>query len=340
LGKRFRLPVIYEANPNAIVIEPAKYRGGPNGDQNLVCGGCGEVLFERTTLTMLRLGWARPRGAGAAKCEACGKLVHIPDTPQPHPSFNEPPDTNVRIWRYMDLAKLLSILQRGAFFFPKASLLGDPFEGSTPKMNRILWDSIIELRKSHPDAPFVESFKDLTDAQITAMVDQFSHSRRDMVDKFLVSCWHMNEHESAAMWKLYTAANESICLQTTFNKLREQMPSWINIGMVNYIDYDKMIIGEGNAFNFITIKRHSFEHERELRAVAWSIAWEIANTDLRDGLALDGLWVDVDLSTLLDTIYISPTSPPWFADCVRSLVKKYELAVPVQQSALNVSPIY
>jgi hypothetical protein len=35
-----------------------------------------------------------------------------------------------------------------------------------------------------------------------------------------VTCWHMNECESAAMWKLYSTAKESVCVQTTYGRLR------------------------------------------------------------------------------------------------------------------------
>ena len=118
------------------------------------------------------------------------------------------------------------------------------------------------------------------------------------------------------------------------------MPTWVNIGMVNYIDYETMMIPEGNVFNFITIKRHSFEHERELRAVLWSVSWEVANTDIRDGFTNEGIWVDAELGELIDTVFVSPTSPPWFSECVSEVVSRYGLAVPVKQSALNVSPIY
>ena len=37
------------------------------------------------------------------------------------------------IWRYMDLAKFLSALDRESLFFCRADLLGDLFEGSYPR---------------------------------------------------------------------------------------------------------------------------------------------------------------------------------------------------------------
>ena len=46
-----------------------------------------------------------------------------------HPSFESPADRDVSIWRYMDLAKFIWILQKKALFFARADQLGDPYEG-------------------------------------------------------------------------------------------------------------------------------------------------------------------------------------------------------------------
>jgi hypothetical protein len=48
---------------------------------------------------------------------------------KPHPVFVPPEDTNSLIWRYTDLAKLLSLLDRSELFFPRLDKLEDPFEG-------------------------------------------------------------------------------------------------------------------------------------------------------------------------------------------------------------------
>jgi hypothetical protein len=53
-----------------------------------------------------------------------------------HPTFLEPADKNVKIWRYIDFAKLMSLVNRKSLFFVKASELFDPFEGSLPRFNR------------------------------------------------------------------------------------------------------------------------------------------------------------------------------------------------------------
>src|SRR5208283_5194086 len=85
-----------------------------------------------------------------------------------------------------------------------------------------------------------------------------------------VNCWHMNEVESAAMWKIYSTSKDSVCLQTTFARLRDVLPEDdVYIGVVNYISYDRDMIPDDNGLWPLFHKRKSFEHERELRAL-WS----------------------------------------------------------------------
>ena len=50
-------------------------------------------------------------------------------------------------------------------------------------------------------------------------------------------CWHMNQNENHAMWSCYTKPSESIAVKTTYAALREELPQFIQMGMVRYLDY-------------------------------------------------------------------------------------------------------
>ena len=58
-----------------------------------------------------------------------------------HPTFSEP-DPNAIVWRYIDFPKLVSLLDKKALFFTKASKLFDPFEGTLPEFNKISRPSV------------------------------------------------------------------------------------------------------------------------------------------------------------------------------------------------------
>ena len=34
-----------------------------------------------------------------------------------------------------------------------------------------------------------------------------------------INCWHLNDYESAAMWKLYGGVNKGIAIQSTFDRM-------------------------------------------------------------------------------------------------------------------------
>lgn len=57
-------------------------------------------------------------------------------------------------------------------------------------------------------------------------------------DSTFINCWHENEVESAAMWKLYGGINDAIAIETDLVRLRTSLPTRIEIRKIDYIDYD------------------------------------------------------------------------------------------------------
>ena len=94
------------------------------------------------------------------------------------------------------------------------------------------------------------------------------------------------------------------------------------------------------AFNFIVHKRKSFEHERELRAMFWEIDGSPDAEPYKTKIEPAGLWIDMDLPSLIETVHISPTAEPWLARVIQEVTAKYDLNVPVLQSALADAPLY
>ena len=59
-----------------------------------------------------------------------------------HPVFEAPSDTSIKLWRYMDFTKFVSLLDSNSLFFSRADLLGDPYEGSTSHFNQAAWPNV------------------------------------------------------------------------------------------------------------------------------------------------------------------------------------------------------
>lgn len=243
-----------------------------------------------------------------------------------HPVFDEPNNPNIKIWRYMDFTKFVSLLDLKALHFARADLFEDPFEGSISRAN-------VKLRP--------EIYKGL---DIPAnFFEQISKVRENIRKNTFISCWHMNEYESAAMWKLYASSNEAISIQSTFQLLHSCLPPNTYVGTVHYIDYNNDLIPENNFFYPFVYKRKSFSHEREVRVILPSIPFP----NLNDIASLPGKpvgdagrIVSVNLDELIENVYIAPTSPTWFEGLVKSVMRKYELNKSLIKCALDEQPIF
>jgi hypothetical protein len=257
------------------------------------------------------------------------------DDPQEtqHESFRLPTNKEVPVWRYMDLAKYLMMLNSKSLYFARANKLGDPFEGSS---TRAMVARREYIRANRTTDPNLAGWKDVPDEIFTNLANFYKTAVQD----YLVNCWHMNEHESVAMWRLYSTSHEAIAIRSTYRRLRECLPQCVRIGEVNYIDWDTEGFGASQAFNFIMHKQRSFEHERELRAVFWEKEPTPEAQNLKAGIEPTGLAIKVDLAALIERVYVSPSAAPWFASLVETTTKKFAHSLPLKHSDLAADPLY
>lgn len=244
----------------------------------------------------------------------------------PHPSFDRP-STNSKLWRYMDLPKYLAMLDSESLWFSRADLLGDPFEGSMSQAN-------VRMR---PDV--------YADQIPASALDMIAAARAQDVRHTYVSCWHENEYESAAMWRLYSVGH-GIAVQTNYGRMRGALDyeSDIFVGRVRYADYTRDWISEGDIFAPFVYKRLSFQHEREVRAIVSDVTRRHGTVAIGAGLDRAnppaGVAVVVDLAQFVEQVRVSPEAPSWFAVAIQSLTSKYGFNFPVVQSELAVDPVY
>lgn len=230
---------------------------------------------------------------------------------KPHFLFDLP-DDNIKIWRYLDFEKFLSLVNSKSLYFCRSDKFEDPYEGTLSK------DSLKQL--SH----FCEQF-DNKDEMLAEFLLLFNATRK----MTLVNCWHINNNESDGMWKLYSSSRNGIAIQSTvgrlkssFNKASEQ----IFIGKVKYIDFDEKFVQAFNAMGPFIYKRTCFKHENELRAVLWNTgAIEESKDEKNIEFVNHGLSIDIDVNELIDKIIISPTSDGWFEELVKDILKKYKI---------------
>jgi hypothetical protein len=225
----------------------------------------------------------------------------------------------LKIWRYIDLAKFVWMLATCKLYFPCLAELEDPYEGWLPDshigaLKRVFQPQLDELkhtldsiRAMHPTrdhAPLDALFEDAQRKLDPRRVLQEANN------KFGVSCWHINDGESDAMWKLYAAAGSGIAIESTKARLESALKGdGIFVDQVRYMDFDNDEIDKGHRHYNLFIKRKSFAHEQELRAT-------ILLSKPGAGTA-----VLCDMDALIAKIHISPHAPPYYADAVRYIVK-------------------
>jgi hypothetical protein len=244
-----------------------------------------------------------------------------------HECFQPPHDPEATVWRYMDLSKFVLLVDRGALYFPRADLLGDPHEGALPAGVIAARDEMIEALAAETGLP-VERFANLVDADAASYLTT--------VQGTFINCWNLSEHESAALWASY---GKGIAIRSTFARLRESLrgEERVYIGRVRYIDYGDPREGfpRNNVYWQIIHKRLYFSSENELRAVVPGRAWN--ESGQLTGDPRPGVEIPVDLGTLIEEIYVAPGAAV-LGEAVRAVVTRFGLDVPVHQSSLDEAP--
>jgi hypothetical protein len=235
-----------------------------------------------------------------------------------HPVFEVPKDKTTKIWRYMDVLKYISLLQTSSLYFCRADFLKDvdPFEGSFPKKE---YKYLIRT----------------TSEEVAKNLYRFTS--RDTY----VNCWHLNEIESIAMWKLYSEADKGIAVQSTYEKFVHSLANTeedIFAGQVQYIDYENDIyyatsehkLNHGNAFTGFIHKRNIYEHEKEFRA--------IFHTKHEDEDV--GKIIQVNLTNLIEKVVVSPAISNWIYDLIKNITENYYQGIDVVKSVFDSKPYY
>ena len=259
------------------------------------------------------------------------------------------PAADTKIWRYMDFPKLISLLETGLIFV-RADSLGDPWEGTLGLANVT---EVMEGASSQDER--VERWKELAE----------NHGIR--IRQFAVSCWHVSNTESAALWAQYVQRGAGVAIQSTISGLKASLDlgdreAWL--GPVEYINYFKTRVSD-NPPEFLLRKRSSFSHESELRMIIqlnqreqhqmeYAMLVEtptrlfieaplvsVGQATVRDSPGpSSGVLVQANCETLIDHIYVAPQAQPWISHVLKALVKRYDLLPKIViESSMNDIPV-
>lgn len=218
-----------------------------------------------------------------------------------------PENQDTIIWKYLDLSKFLDLLISRKLFMSRSDKFEDQYEGT---FSEPTFEEIKKLSENNPE--FLVYYK--------------SHR-----EKVVVSSWHINEYESFAMWQIFTQNSEGLAIQSTVSRLQKALEAEKEIkqyiGEVNYIDYKKEYIPFDDLFFPFLFKRKSFQYEREVRIIS----------DLSDQQTKinDGIKIDIDITQLIEKIYIHPKSENWYKRLVIEVVSKLGFDFEIEKSDLE-----
>jgi len=233
------------------------------------------------------------------------------------------PRTDKEIWRYRGIEHYSSILEDDSLWFSRPHVFNDPLEGSLPAAN------VFKRNMEHDDTEAKRR------SDIRALYRYTAY----------INCWYNGDHESDAMWRLYTD-NESnaLAIKTTPADLYESLgPSdSVVTGDIEYRDYSSFNLKTDNPIAPLFFKRKAFQFENEFRVVVHYMNESAIGEDSSsiDESQPDGKAVPVNIDNLIHKVVLSPGSSDEYERKVREITKEHGHSFEIERSDLDRTALF
>ena len=230
----------------------------------------------------------------------------------------------------MSFPKFVSFLKDG-LFMPNGKAFEDKWEGLLPVKNQ---------RNKECEQSYIDTFQSLA-------------------QWIYVSCWHKEECENYAMWKIYGQISEALAIETTMDKLKmayfNNYPNTLAyLHEVEYVlkenqeqDYYSRVlkpinkrpfqvgIGQNDYhLKFFFFKDKGFKFEHEVRLVALDESYNLKASNTKAGIYVNFKSVE----SFIQKVKISPTAPRWFEGLVSDLLNRYGIDTEIEHSRFFEQP--
>jgi hypothetical protein len=244
-----------------------------------------------------------------------------------HPQLITPPDTTV-LWRYMDFARFVQMLETQSLWFSRMDQLDDPLEAC-------FTDAEIEYLRSQAPPPGNPG---------RSMHETFVGMSHFMRVTTYLNCWRAGAKESLAMWDLYGKGSGIVAVKTTVEQLRNELNSIdtrMFLGQVRYVDWNSAP-WDNNSLVMCARKDSCYEHESEVRAIIWEDSTlsstalfpqeETVMKPFDQRTVIDppfGINIPINLSRMITEVVIGPRERPWIFGLVTNVLTRYNFHVPI-----------
>jgi hypothetical protein len=224
---------------------------------------------------------------------------------------------NDKIWRYMDLPKFLDLLQSKTLFFARVDELrkSDKFECAImrrPPNQKIDFENQIKPPVIGLGSIYKKFIEQLEEDKINEKI----------LNNVFINCWHINEKECNAMWKIYSD-KMGLSITTSSDKLDDYL--YQKVGEGNFCAMPVFYMGSEEISTktaktpFLSwfCKNEEFKYEKEFRCLI---------RDTCDSKQKSHIKLEIDLEQIIDEIYISPYAPNWYESCIKNLCNTYGIS--------------
>jgi hypothetical protein len=298
----------------------------------------------------------------------------------------------MKIWRYLDLEKFMSLITTKTLFFNKASLFEDKTEGRAfhfiesiyhrvriLKETKLIEDPVDFLSNDYDfktilsmlseniycivrDNPrldsellkvYLELYQTVVLEKSSNKIDRLNALHNELINPDIsdirtlnllesinINCWHINDHQSNAMWKQY--GNTGLAIVSTPEKIlasiKKPYNSKIKHDSVEYIHPDGFFDSESqkmkdkvdhlsrNLEEIVFYKNKVYDHEKEYRFILLK-----RHLDFPDFCCIsdNGINLPLDDFNFMEQIVISPYSNDILKSILPKIIQDYNIAVEI-----------
>jgi hypothetical protein len=237
------------------------------------------------------------------------------------PPADHPPDDTV-LWRYLSLARFMSLLEHKTLWFSRMDQFEDPLEGT-------FTDAELEQMASLSDDSALPILGFSRAARsVKGETQSFLRIIETIRMTHFVSCWREGPHDSMAMWDIYGQGDGKVAIKSDAGRLKDTFATYdgsIYVGRVEYVPWD-VANWPRNALLHCFRKDRSYEHEAEVRAVISGLK------NLKIPMGALRIELTVDPASLITEVVVGPREQKETVKLVKTILHRCGLTVPVAAS--------
>jgi hypothetical protein len=129
----------------------------------------------------------------------------------------EVPEDSTKVIRYLDLPKILSLIDTRSLFLARMDRLEDKFEGRMLSLNSKYREEVFHSMKEDGLWPYKSFFE---------FESSIIESHEIFRKRVYINSWNIYEGESVAMWKIYSEMGNGIAIQSDIFNVNPISPAY------------------------------------------------------------------------------------------------------------------